>query len=160
MQWFSALIPAYPDIQKRAQDELDRVVGRDRLPTLEDEINLPFCHAIIKETERCHNPFWLGTPHVASNDFTYKDKFIPKDTVVICNAYTMHHNKDRYPDPMTFNVSLLKKHSFPAAVTDRNPCSLNDTSTTTSAPPRVPLSLTPCSVTTGHSAPAAESALA
>lgn len=49
MQWFSAMIPAYPEIQKKAQDELDRVVGRDRLPTVEDEKNLPYCHAIIKE---------------------------------------------------------------------------------------------------------------
>lgn len=49
MQWFSAMIPAYPEIQERAQDELDRVVGRDRLPTVDDEINLPYCHAIIKE---------------------------------------------------------------------------------------------------------------
>lgn len=49
MQWFSALIPAYPEIQKKAQAELDRVVGRDRLPTIEDEVNLPYCHAIVKE---------------------------------------------------------------------------------------------------------------
>lgn len=47
MQWFSALIPAYPEIQKKAQDELDRVVGRDRLPTIEDEKNLPYCHVSI-----------------------------------------------------------------------------------------------------------------
>lgn len=44
MQWFSALIPAYPEIQKKAQEELDRVVGRDRLPTIEDEKDLPYCH--------------------------------------------------------------------------------------------------------------------
>ena len=43
------MIPAYPEIQERAQDELDRVVGRDRLPTVDDEKNLPYCHAIIKE---------------------------------------------------------------------------------------------------------------
>jgi hypothetical protein len=49
MQWFSALIPAYPEIQKKAQAELDHVVGRNRLPTIEDEKNLPYCHAIIKE---------------------------------------------------------------------------------------------------------------
>jgi hypothetical protein len=49
MQWFSALIPAYPEIQKKAQAELDHVVGRYRLPTIEDEKNLPYCHAIIKE---------------------------------------------------------------------------------------------------------------
>lgn len=48
MQWFSALIPAYPDIQQKAYEELDRVVGRDRLPTVEDEKNLPYIRAIIK----------------------------------------------------------------------------------------------------------------
>ncbi|KAK7707969.1 hypothetical protein SLS64_006791 [Diaporthe eres] len=103
MQWFSALIPAYPEIQRRAQEELDRVVGRDRLPTVEDEAGLPYIHAIVKEVERCHNPFWLGTPHVASENFTYNGKFIPKDTVVVLNTWTMHHDGNRHHNPMEFN---------------------------------------------------------
>jgi cytochrome P450 len=117
MQWFSALIPAYPEIQKRAQAELDRVVGRDRLPQVEDEKNLPFCHAIIKEIERCHNPFWLGTPHVASEDFTYNGQFIPKDTVLVLNTWTMHHDETRHPDPNTFNVSQLIPPPLSSCVT-------------------------------------------
>jgi hypothetical protein len=48
MQWFSAIIPAYPEIQAKAHAELDRVVGRDRLPTIEDEQDLPYVRAIIK----------------------------------------------------------------------------------------------------------------
>ena len=52
------MIPAYPEVQKKAQDELDRVVGRNRLPTVEDEKNLPYCHAIIKEVS-------LGFNHVS-----------------------------------------------------------------------------------------------
>ncbi|KAF2713931.1 cytochrome P450 [Pleomassaria siparia CBS 279.74] len=103
MQWFSALIPAYPDIQRKAHEELDRVVGRDRLPTIDDEGNLPYCHAIIKEVERCHNPFWLGTPHVASEDFTYSDQLIPKGTVVVLNTYSMHYSFTRWENPMEFN---------------------------------------------------------
>ncbi|KAF8881025.1 cytochrome P450 [Gymnopilus junonius] len=103
MQWFSALIPAYPEIQARAHEELDRVVGRDRLPTVDDEKNMPYIHAIIKEVERCHNPFWLGTPHVNTHDFTYRGQFIPKDTVLILNTYTMHHDPQRHPDPHRFN---------------------------------------------------------
>ncbi|KAK7054530.1 hypothetical protein VNI00_003728 [Paramarasmius palmivorus] len=103
MQWFSALIPAYPEIQQRAQDELDRVVGRNRLPNVEDEKNLPYIHAIIKEVERCHNPFWLGTPHVNSQDFTYRGQYIPKGTVLVLNTYTMHHDPQRHPEPHRFN---------------------------------------------------------
>ncbi|KAI8627254.1 cytochrome P450 [Xylariaceae sp. FL1651] len=105
MQWFSALIPAYLDIQKRAQEELDSVVGRDRLPQVQDEKNLPYCHAIVKEIERCHNPFWLGTPHLASEDFTYKGQFIPRNTVLVLNTWTMHHDEKRHRDPHTFNPS-------------------------------------------------------
>lgn len=106
MQWFSALIPAYPEIQKKAQAELDRVVGLDRMPDIEDEANLPYCHAIIKEVERVHNPFWLGTPHVATEDFVYRGKMIPKDTVCVLNTWTMHHDSDRYPDPKKFRVNI------------------------------------------------------
>ena len=41
-----------PDIQRRAQEEVDRVVGTDRLPEFSDRDSLPFVHRIIKETLR------------------------------------------------------------------------------------------------------------
>ena len=41
-----------PDIQKRAQDELDSVIGRERLPTFEDRPKLPFVDAVCKEVLR------------------------------------------------------------------------------------------------------------
>jgi len=103
MQWFSALIPAYPHIQKKAHEELDRVVGRERLPTIEDEANLPYCRAIIKEVGRCYNPLWLGTPHTSVEDFTYKGKFIPKNTVVVLNTWTIHHDERRFENPYEFD---------------------------------------------------------
>jgi hypothetical protein len=106
MQWFCALVPAYPEVQKKAQAELDAVVGRDRLPTIDDEKDLPYCHAIIKEVERLHNPFWLGTPHVASEDFVYRGQYIPKSTVVVLNTWTMHHDPHRHSNPEKFDVSV------------------------------------------------------
>ncbi|KAI1366310.1 cytochrome P450 [Xylaria arbuscula] len=102
MQWFLALAPSHVGMQERAHEELDRVVGRDRLPDVDDEPNLPYCHAIIKEIERTHNPFWLGTPHVASQDFMYNGQFIPQGTVCVLNTWTMHHDPERYPEPMRF----------------------------------------------------------
>ena len=42
----------YPDVLKRAQDEVDAVVGRRRMPTFEDQENLPYVDAIVKETLR------------------------------------------------------------------------------------------------------------
>lgn len=70
--------------------------------------------AIIKEVERMHNPFWLGTPHVASEDFVYKGQHIPKDTVLVLNTYSMHHNAERHPQPHKFNVS----HPFGRCIND------------------------------------------
>ena len=43
-----------PDIQKRAQDELDSVIGRDRLPTFGDRPRLPYVDAVCKEVLRWH----------------------------------------------------------------------------------------------------------
>lgn len=59
-----------------------------------------------RQVERCRNPFWLGTPHFTTEDFTYKGQLIPKDTVVLLNTWTMHHNPERYPDPNAFNVRM------------------------------------------------------
>jgi cytochrome P450 len=41
-----------PDIQKRAQAELDSVIGRARLPTFEDRPRLPFVDAVCREVLR------------------------------------------------------------------------------------------------------------
>ncbi|KAG6855791.1 hypothetical protein H0H87_010804 [Tephrocybe sp. NHM501043] len=103
IQWFLALIPSHPEVQLRAHEELDRVIGRDRWPTAEDESNLPYIRAVIKEVERVHAPFWMATPHCASEDFVYNKMYIPKNTVVVLNCYTLHHNEERYPDAHTFN---------------------------------------------------------
>jgi cytochrome P450 len=42
----------YPDMQKRAQEELDAVTGRERLPTFEDRPRLPFLDAVCMEVLR------------------------------------------------------------------------------------------------------------
>lgn len=52
----------HPEVQKRAHDEIDRVVGPDRLPEFADEQNLPFVTAIIKEVLRWAAFVPFGTP--------------------------------------------------------------------------------------------------
>ena len=116
INWFLAFIPSFPEVQKRAHEEIDRVIGRERWPTVEDEPKLPYIRAIIKEViliasrfiplltcllqlQRVHPPFWMATPHFTTQDFVYNGAYIPKDTVVILNCYTLHHNEKRYPNP-------------------------------------------------------------
>ena len=52
MKSFFVAMLLYPDIQKKAQEELDSVIGRDRLPTFEDRPRLPFVEAVCKEALR------------------------------------------------------------------------------------------------------------
>jgi cytochrome P450 len=42
----------YPDVQKRAQEEIDAVVGTDRLPTHDDRPHLPYVEALYQEVLR------------------------------------------------------------------------------------------------------------
>jgi hypothetical protein len=58
----------FPDVLKAAQEELDRVVGKDRLPTFEDEDRLPYIKAMVKETLRWRPVAVLGgTVHPPSS---------------------------------------------------------------------------------------------
>lgn len=50
----------HPDVQQRAQAEIDHVVGNDRMPLISDRAHLPFVAAVIKETYRWHPILPLG----------------------------------------------------------------------------------------------------
>lgn len=57
----------FPEVQKKAQEEIDAVVGRDRLPSFADRARLPYVHAVCKEVVRFHTPVPTGmqcTKHV------------------------------------------------------------------------------------------------
>ncbi|TFK66957.1 cytochrome P450 [Pluteus cervinus] len=103
IQWCLAMMPSHPEIQAKAHEELDRVMGRETWPTAEDEHKLPYLRAIIKEIERVHSPFLIATPHYSTEDFVYNGYYIPKDTAVILNTYTLHHNEERYPNATKFS---------------------------------------------------------
>ena len=52
-----------PDVQKKAQDEIDRVIGRDRLPEFEDEESLPYVSAVVKEAMRYVMLYYRSRSH-------------------------------------------------------------------------------------------------
>jgi len=61
MAWFVLAMVLYPDIQKRAQEEIDAVIGLDRLPTFKDYDRLPYIGAIVKEILRWRGVSPMGT---------------------------------------------------------------------------------------------------
>ncbi|KAH9058255.1 cytochrome P450 [Lactarius vividus] len=98
---FLALL-LYPEVQRRAQAELDCVVSRDRLPTYDDKPRLPYIEAMSRELLRWHMGMPLGVNHAPTDDDFYKGYFIPKGAVVIANAWAILHDPELYPDPEAF----------------------------------------------------------
>lgn len=59
----------FPEVQKKAQAEIDAVVGNDRLPTFADQPNLPYVNAIVTELTRWNNVVPLGLSFITAGSF-------------------------------------------------------------------------------------------
>ncbi|KAJ4485412.1 cytochrome P450 [Lentinula aciculospora] len=109
----------FPDTQREAQEELDRVIGKDRLPDYEDvdfdlPVTLPFVRAIILECLRWQTVVPLAVPHQVDTEDTYKGYYIPKGSTVLPNIWGILRDKKRYgPTAHTFDPKrwLLPKSS-------------------------------------------------
>ncbi|KAL4259182.1 cytochrome P450 family protein [Pleurotus pulmonarius] len=101
---FMAMI-LYPECQKRAQEEIDRVIGAERLPEFEDKDSLPYTTALIHEVLRWHPVIPLAIPHRSVQDDVYKGMFIPKGTTILANVMGMALDEKTYKNPSVFNPS-------------------------------------------------------
>ena len=95
----------YPEVQKKAQSEIDAVVGPNRLPNFHDRPSLPYINAIVKESLRWNlvtpigRPFVIiiiiatiltsskGVPHMSTAEDEYNGFYIPKGTIIMGNAW-------------------------------------------------------------------------
>ncbi|KAJ7216242.1 cytochrome P450, partial [Mycena rebaudengoi] len=103
MTTFFLLMSQNPEIQKKAQAEIDKAIGRERLLNGEDQASLPYITALLKETLRFAPVAPLGLTHrVVKNDI-YEGYFIPKGATVIANIWAITHDSESYPDPFTFD---------------------------------------------------------
>lgn len=87
LQTFFLAMALYPEAQRKAQAELDAIIGPDRLPEFADQDSLPYIHAIVKECLRWQNVFTLGLPHRLMEDDEYKGYYIPKGSIVLGNVW-------------------------------------------------------------------------
>ncbi|KAI0643150.1 CyP450 monooxygenase [Trametes meyenii] len=92
----------HPSVQKKAQDELDALVGPSRLPDFSDGDALVYTNALIKEVLRWHTITPLGMPHRVINDDEFCGHFIPAGTMVFANIWDMMHDPDVYEHPDEF----------------------------------------------------------
>ena len=88
MSFFIAMMNN-PEIQRKAQEEIDQVVGNDRLPTFEDRSRMPFLTCLVWKTLRWNPVTPLAVPHATVQDDVYEGYLIPKGTTVLANAWSV-----------------------------------------------------------------------
>jgi cytochrome P450 len=106
---FTLAMIHYSDAMKKAQAELDAVVG-DSFPTFDDRDRLPYIDAVIKETLRWRPIAAGGMPHAVTEDDEYMGYHIPKGSIVVGNHWSISLDEDVYEDPYRFNPDRWIAH--------------------------------------------------
>ncbi|XP_015895174.3 cytochrome P450 78A5 [Ziziphus jujuba] len=103
LEWILARMVLHPDIQTKAQGEIDQVVGRFRQVSDSDIQNLPYLQAIIKESLRMHPPGpLLSWARLAIHDVHVGSDFIPAGTTAMVNMWAITHNEKIWSEAEKF----------------------------------------------------------
>jgi len=100
--FFLAMI-LFPDVARKAQAEIDAVVGQDRLPSFSDRERLPYINALVLEVMRWHSVTPTGIPHRVMEDNVHEGYVIPKGALIFSNIWFMLHDPQVYPEPSKFS---------------------------------------------------------
>lgn len=114
------------DVRRKAHEEIDRVVGSSRSPSFDDEPDLSYMRAIVKETLRMRPVTNIGTPHYTTAPITYKNMYIPAKSVVCLQQYPIHYDASIFPDPQSFDPDRYLSHPHGSGHYAAGPASARD----------------------------------
>ena len=86
MTFFLAMTVS-PEAQKKGQEEIDRVIGNDRIPVIADRDKLPYIEAMVKEVHRWHPVLPMGLPHSSMSDDVWEGYTLPKGAILLPNTW-------------------------------------------------------------------------
>ncbi|KDQ21383.1 hypothetical protein BOTBODRAFT_25823 [Botryobasidium botryosum FD-172 SS1] len=102
LKTFILAMALYPDVQKRAQTEVDKVTKANALPTLEDRDSTPYIACLLKELQRWIPVTPMNLPHRPMEPDYYNGYFIPEGSVVLPNVWAITRDEANYKDPERF----------------------------------------------------------
>ncbi|XP_053232123.1 cytochrome P450 2C42-like isoform X2 [Podarcis raffonei] len=101
---FSLLVMAkFPHIQAKVQQEIDEVVGANRIPGMDDWVRMPFTNAVIHETQRFEKGSLEGFPRATTCCTEFRGYIIPQSTTVVPMLTTVHYDPLQWETPEKFN---------------------------------------------------------
>ncbi|XP_067829978.1 cytochrome P450 2K1-like isoform X2 [Heptranchias perlo] len=130
IRWALYIMMKYPAIQGKVQEEIDRVIGSERCPRMEDRKHMPYTDAVIHEVQRFANIAPMGIPRATTVDTNFQGYFIPKGTYVIPLLASVLYDKTQWEKPEEFNPShfldaegkFVKRDAFIPFSTGRRIC--------------------------------------
>lgn len=105
---FLMAMVTHSHVQRRAQEEIDSVVGAGRLPTIEDMASLPYVRGCVKETLRWMPTTALLIPHSPLKDDVYQGYTIPAGASVVLNVWALNMDPENWPNPERFDPLRFK----------------------------------------------------
>ncbi|KAJ1310605.1 hypothetical protein OPQ81_009136 [Rhizoctonia solani] len=111
---FAIAMMLHPEIQQKAQAELDNLIGYSRLPLMEDRHQLPYVNRLIQELLRWCPVLPTGVPHATTDDDIYQGFRIPKGAIVFANIWAMSRNENVYRNPEKFDPDRFLDPSVPS----------------------------------------------
>ncbi|CAH1775796.1 unnamed protein product [Owenia fusiformis] len=103
LRWVFLCMLHYPDVQTKVRSEIHRVVGKERLPSMHDKVNMPYTEATLVEIQRACTVTSLGPPHCSFHEPTkFQDYILPPRTNIFANFYAVNNDPDYWKDPEKF----------------------------------------------------------
>ncbi|OPJ72501.1 cytochrome P450 1B1 [Patagioenas fasciata monilis] len=113
LHWLLIFLIRYPNVQAKMQEEVDRIVGRDRLPCAEDQPHLPYIMAFLYESMRFSSFVPVTIPHATTTNTFIMGYLIPKDTVIFVNQWSVNHDPAKWSNPEDFDPTrFLDENGF------------------------------------------------
>ena len=111
LEWAMANLLSHPRVLDKASDELNKIVGREKLVEESDLSKLPYLQNIILETLRLYPIVPLLVPHFSSDNCSIEGYDIPKETMVIVNAWAIQRDPELWENPMSFKPERFENKS-------------------------------------------------
>ncbi|XP_072836090.2 cytochrome P450 2C5 isoform X1 [Pogona vitticeps] len=108
------LMLKHPEVQVKVQEEIDRVIGEERIPAVEDRNKMPYTEAVLHEIQRFGDVLPMSLPHAVTQDTHFRGYVIPKGTYVYTLLTTVHRDPKHHPNLEEFD---------PGRFLDSNGCS-------------------------------------
>ncbi|KAG6887032.1 hypothetical protein C0992_001128, partial [Termitomyces sp. T32_za158] len=103
LAYFLQAMVLHPECQLQAQEEIDAVIGRDRLPEFTDRQRLPYLECVLQETLRWNHAVPAGVPYIALEDDIYNGMVIPRGSTVVANTRGMTYDSSVYENATVFD---------------------------------------------------------